>query len=200
MPHYYSEKQEGELKPVKIAVSARGQRLSMWSGSGVFSKAELDDGTKLLIDTCELKAGWRVHDLGCGYGVVGIIVKRAEPSCSVVCSDVSERAVELTKLNVKSLKLDIRVVQSDGYATAELTSAQFDTVLFNPPYVAGRETIYRLLDEVYEHLVPGGSIQLVARHNKGGETLKKRLIELFGNCDDSRRARGYRVYVSKRDE
>jgi len=154
----------------------------------------LDAGTKLLIDTCDLPEKGRVHDLGCGIGVVGILAKRAEHDCTVVCSDVSERAVATTKKNVDELGLDIDVRQSDGYA--EIPEA-FDTILFNPPYVAGRETIYRLMEEAKDHLVTGGSLQLVARHNKGGEMLKKKLLELFGNCDDARRASGYRLYVSR---
>jgi 16S rRNA G1207 methylase RsmC len=197
MPHYYSEDQDTPLKPFRITVKARGERLELWSGNGVFSKQELDEGTKLLIDQCILELGWKVHDLGCGIGVVGIVVKRIEPSCEVVCSDVSRRAVELTQKNIKELKLEIRVLQSDGYAAIP---DRFDTVLFNPPYVAGREVIYRLMDEAYEHLEAGGMLQLVARHNKGGETLKKRMIERFGNCDDSRRAKGFRLYISKKEQ
>jgi 16S rRNA (guanine1207-N2)-methyltransferase len=195
MPHYYDEEQEGPLIPKKISVAARDQKLELWSASGVFSKDALDEGTKLLIDTCIISPGWHVHDLGCGVGVVGVIVKKTEPGCNVLCTDISKRAIELTKKNVGEHAPEIVVRHSDGYANVPEV---FDTVLFNPPYVAGRETIYRLIDEAYEHLRPGGLLQLVARHNKGGETLKKRMLELFGNCDDTRRAKGYRVYVSKK--
>jgi 16S rRNA G1207 methylase RsmC len=192
MPHYYDVKQEAPLKPRKIMVSARGQKIELWSGAGVFSKDELDDGTRLLIDAAVIPQGAKVHDLGCGIGVVGVIIKLAEPSCSVIASDVSERAVELARKNSQLHKLDIDVRLSDGYAAVP---ERFDTVLLNPPYVAGRETIYRLIQEAHDHLKPGGTLQLVARHNKGGETLKRRLLEIFGNCDDSRRAKGYRVYM-----
>jgi 16S rRNA (guanine1207-N2)-methyltransferase len=196
MSHYYHKEQTTPLNPFRISIKARGQKLELWSGNAVFSKDKLDSGTKLLIDTCILDLGWKVHDLGCGIGVVGIVAKLTEPTTTMLCSDVSEQAVELTRKNVAELKLDIEVRQSDGY---ESVPEIFDTVLFNPPYVAGRETIYRLIGEAYDHLKSGGFLQLVARHAKGGETLKKRLIEVFGNCDDSRRAAGYRVYVSRRD-
>jgi 16S rRNA G1207 methylase RsmC len=195
MPHYYDEEQEGPFVPYRIEVAARGQHLGIWSAKGIFSKDELDQGTKLLIDTCVLSPGWNVHDLGCGNGVVGIIIKKAEPTCRVLCSDVSKRAVELAQKNAGEHAPDIMVRHSDGYGRIPEV---FDTVLFNPPYVAGRETIYRLIDEAHEHLRPGGLLQLVARHNKGGETLKKRLIAVFGNCDDTRRASGFRLYVAQK--
>ena len=195
MPHYYDEEQEGPLEPFRIKVNARGQRLALWSAKGVFSKDALDQGTKLLLDTAILEPGWKVHDLGCGIGVVGIIAKLSEPSCDVICTDVCRRAIELTQKNAEELNADIDVRHSDGYANVPEV---FDTILFNPPYVAGRETIYRLIDESYEHLKEGALLQLVARHAKGGETLKKRLLEIFGNCDDSRKASGFRVYVSRK--
>lgn len=194
MAHYYDPKQEAPLRPYRIKVRARGRSIELWSGAGVFSKDALDVGTRLLIDTCIIELGWSVHDLGCGIGAVGIMAKLTEPSCRVICSDVSERAVELARMNVAALGLDVDVRQSDGYAQIP---ERFDTVLFNPPYVAGRETIYRLIDEAHAHLKPGGLLQLVARHAKGGETLKKRLLDRFGNCDDSRRQGGFRVYVAR---
>jgi len=195
MPHYYDEEQEAPLKPFRITVSARGQKIEVWSGNGVFSKDALDDGTKLLISDCVLSPGWHVHDLGCGSGVVSVVLKKAEPTLRVVASDVSRRAIELTQKNVGEHCPDVAVRHSDGYANV---NEIFDTVLFNPPYVAGRETIYRLIDEAHAHLRPGGLLQLVARHNKGGETLKRRLLVLFGNCDDARRQKGYRLYVAKK--
>ena len=195
MPHYYDEEQEGPLLPYRIEVKARGLSFAIWSAKGTFSKDELDQGTKLLIDTCVLAPGWIVHDLGCGIGVVAVMVKKSEPTCHVIASDISKRAIELTQKNAGEYAPDIVVRHSDGYVHIP---ESFDTVLFNPPYVAGRETIYRLIDEAYAHLRPGGLLQLVARHNKGGETLKKRLYELFGNVDDTRRASGFRVYVARK--
>ncbi len=192
MAHYYDVEQDTPLIPHKILVAARGQQVELWSGNGVFSKDDLDSGSKLLIDTAIIKPGSKIHDLGCGIGVVGIIAKMAERSCKVTCSDVSNRAIELTKMNVELYKLDLQVVQSDGYSAIP---DKFDAILFNPPYVAGRQTIYRLIDEACEHLADGGMIQLVARHNKGGETLKKYLLTKFDTCDDTRRGNGYRVYI-----
>jgi 16S rRNA (guanine1207-N2)-methyltransferase len=195
MPHYYDEEQEGPLVPYRIHVSARGISLDLWSASGVFSKDELDEGTRLLIEQCILMPGWRVHDLGCGIGVVGIFAKRVEPSCEVLCSDVSKRAIELSHKNVGEQAPSIVVRHSDGY---NQIPEIFDTVLLNPPYVAGRELILRLIREAHEHLRPSGLLQLVARHNKGGSTLKEHLLELFGNCDDDRRQKGFRVYICRK--
>ena len=89
MTHYYDKKQDSEFRPYKVTVQVKGRSLDVWSASGIFSKDKLDMGTKLLIECMEPEKDWRVHDLGCGNGVVGIFVKLCEPSCEVVCSDVS---------------------------------------------------------------------------------------------------------------
>lgn len=197
MPHYYDEKQAGPLRPFRIPVRARGQEFELWSAAGVFSKEKVDRGTQLLLDRAILQDGWKVHDLGCGYGAVGIVVKRSCPSCGVVCSDVSGRAVQLTRKNAKERGLDIDVRKSDGY---EKVPEKFDTVLFNPPYVAGRKTVFRLIEQAADHLVPGGLLQVVARHRKGGKAIMEHLERIFGNCDDSRKGSGYRVYVAVKME
>jgi len=194
MAHYYAEDQDVPLNPYKIRVTARDHALELWTGSGVFSREHLDKGTELLLNTCVLEPGWKVHDLGCGYGVVGLIVKIVEPSCDVFCSDVSKRAVFLTRKNAREHGVSLRVIRSDGYTKID---EDFDTILLNPPYVSGRKVIFRLFEEAKLHLKSGGLLQVVARHQKGGKMIKQKLVELFGNCDDSRKKSGFHLYVSR---
>jgi 16S rRNA (guanine1207-N2)-methyltransferase len=195
MPHYYDSEQDTPSRPFRIKVKARGVDLELWSDSGIFSKDELDRGTELLLKKAEVMSGSKVLDLGCGLGVVACVIKTVEPSCEVVASDVSLRAVQTTMKNADALKLAIDVRQSDGFAAIP---ERFDTILFNPPYVAGRETIFRLLDEAAAHLKEGGTLQVVARHKKGGAMIMQHMQAIFGNCDDSKKGGGFRVYVSKK--
>lgn len=197
MTHYYDKVHDGPLQPFHVSIRARGKEMTLWSASGVFSKDELDAGSRLLIESCVMEDGWKVHDLGCGIGVVGIVIKACFPACTVLCTDVSERAVDLTKKNVEEMNMEIEVRQSNGY---EEVPEMFDTVLVNPPYVAGRETVFRLLSEAAEHVRPGGLVQAVARHQKGGAMIGKHLKELLGNCDDSRKKGGFRIYVARKEE
>lgn len=197
MAHYYDKTHDGPLQPFRIGVRARGKEFTLWSASGVFSKEELDAGSRLLIEECVIEDGWKIHDLGCGIGVVGIFIKSDFPHCEVLCTDMSERAVDLTRKNAEEIGLEIESRQSDGY---ENIPEMFDTILINPPYVAGRETVFRLLSEASEHVRPGGLVQAVARHKKGGEMIGKHLREVLGNCDDSRKKGGFRIYVARKEQ
>ncbi len=195
MVHYYDSEQKSPLSPEKIKIVARGVDVDIWSGSGVFSRSELDKGTQLLLDTCVVEEGWLVHDLGCGNGVVSVVIGTVFPTVKIIASDVSKRACKLTRMNSKEHGLDLDVRNSDGYEKIDET---FDTVLLNPPYVAGRKVVFGLIEDASNHLKKGGLLQVVARHNKGGGMIMKKMEELFGNCDDSRKQSGFRVYLSKK--
>ncbi len=157
-------------------------------------KDKLDKGTKLLIENYIVEPGWNVLDFGCGIGVIGIAVKLLNPSTKVMMSDVNQRAVMISKKNTKLHNLDIKVIKSDLYS--KITD-KFDTILVNPPQTAGRDICFQIIDNAKSHLREKGLLQLVARHNKGGSVLEKRMNEVFGNVKQIAKGSGYRVYVSE---
>jgi len=55
-----------------------------------------------------------------------------------------------------------------------------------------------LIEEARNHLKYGGNLQLVARHNKGGKTLSKKIEEVFGNVKVIAKKAGYWVYLSEK--
>ena len=191
--HYFSTKPTTPEKRTRFTTTLRDHELTFTTSSGVFSKEHIDIGSRLLIEQCIIENGWDVLDLGCGYGAVGIAIAKAYPEAKIVCSDVNERAVALTKENAKENGVDIMTVPSDGY---EHVKGPFDTILLNPPQTAGRDVCLRLLKEAKEHLKDGGMLQIVARPNKGGKTLAAFMKETFGNVDVLGKGSGYRVYRS----
>jgi 16S rRNA G1207 methylase RsmC len=199
MTHYYDEKQESSDKRFPIDVKLREDSFRLWSSAGIFSKDRLDAATRLLIENAELKGAQRILDLGCGYGAVGIaLLRRAEKekkNTEITFSDVNERAVEFTRENLKQLKLKGNVVKSDLFSNIPLS---FDAILSNPPYAAGREVCFRLIEDSLTHLGKGGTLQLVARHNKGGSTLAKKMKDVFGNVSTTAKSGGFHVYLSRK--
>ena len=194
--HYYTEKQTSAFNPKKIAVKVSGDELEFYTAGGVFSPKKLDAGTKLLTESAVVEEGWKVLDLGCGYGVVGILLKKINQSLEVVMSDVNTRSLDLTRMNAKLHKVDVEIIHSDSFSDAELDKKMFDTILFNPPQTAGKAVCFKMIEESKTHLVKGGLLQIVARHQKGGKHLSQKMEEVFGNVKDTAKKSGYRVYVS----
>ena len=52
-----------------------GKKFTFLTDNGVFSKDGLDFGSRLLLESIPLEAvGGKILDMGCGYGVFGIVL------------------------------------------------------------------------------------------------------------------------------
>ncbi len=195
MAHYYSEYQDSELKLKKIKSLLRDKSFEFYTGSGVFSKDKVDKGSELLINSCILEKKWRVLDLGCGYGAVGIAIARIFSDAAVEMVDVNRRAVKLARMNLKLNNVDnAKVFSSDLFSKV---NDKFNTIVVNPPQKAGKDVCFKIIEESMDYLFKNGLLQLVARHNKGGKVLSQKMEEVFGNVKDIGKKSGYRVYVSE---
>ncbi len=196
MPQYYEKKQTSKFRIKEITPALRGMIFTFHTAGGIFSAERIDPGTKLLVDSCIMEDGWTVLDMGCGYGVVGIVIKKVYPHGDVFMVDVNERAIALAEQNAAINGVQPHIRQ--GNLFEPLGEMQFDTILLNPPYIAGRKLIFIMLTESQKHLKKGGLLQVVARHQKGGKTIAAKMKEMFGNVLDHARKGGYHVYVSRK--
>ena len=193
MEHYYSEKQTSEPKLKQISQRVRGVNFQFFTSSGIFSKDKIDKGTLLLAENMHVDEEDKLLDIGCGIGILGIVAARLH-NANVVMSDINERAVMLARKNAKLNNIKIEILQGDLYE--KVNDADFDVILSNPPQTAGKDICFRLIEQSKDHLKKNGSLQLVARRNKGGETLSKKMQEVFGNVKVIAKKGGYWVYMS----
>ena len=139
-----------------------------------------------------------VLDMGCGYGAIGLFLKALYPQLVLTLADINERAVEYAQKNAERNNLWVNVVKSDLYAA--LNGNRYHDIVTNPPVAAGKKVVTQLIQRAKEHLHPGGSLWLVAFHNKGGSTYKRIMEETFGNAEDIEKQGGIRVYRSTQGE
>ena len=199
MSHYYDKKQSSPLREENIFVNVLGFSFDFISASALFSKTHLDMATKLLIEKCNLESAKTVLDLGCGWGAVAVVLATGNKNKDIkfVASDVSERAIAYTLKNVRKFKLDVEVIESSLFEN--MPDKLFDVILTNPPYVAGRQVCISFITESFKHLNLGGSLQLVARHQKGGKFLGEKMKEVFGNVESLAKQSGFRIYKSVKE-
>ena len=172
--HYYTSAPESESRPFEFEAECLGQKLVFACDRGVFSKGEIDEGARILLEALPLLKG-RVLALGCGWGPMGITLGKLYPEINVLMSDVNQRAVELAKTNIKKNGIqNAEAVVSDGFEKIE---SAFDCIITNPPIRAGKQTIYRLFDDAVKRLNPGGSLFIVIRRQQGAESALKHLGE-----------------------
>lgn len=202
MNHYFSEKPEIKSEKKRIKYTIQNKKFEFITDNGVFSKSKVDFGTDLMLNEFLKKnRGLEVEkikilDIGCGYGVVSVILKSFYPEISITLSDVNERALELSEENLKKYGMnDYHIIKSDAF---EKITEKFDVILSNPPIRAGKDIIFKIYSEAYEHLNENGQFYCVIQTKHGAKSTQKKLMEIFGNCDTVTIDGGYRIFLSKK--
>ena len=202
MNHYFSEKPEIKSEKRIIKYTIQNKKFEFITDNGVFSKSKVDFGTDLLLNEFlkknrNLKSeGIKILDIGCGYGVVSVILKSFYPEASVTLSDVNERALELSEENLKKYNINgYEIIKSNAFEKIE---GKFDMILSNPPIRAGKDTIFKIYTEAYEHLNKDGEFYCVIQTKHGAKSTQKKLMEIFKNCDTVTIDGGYRIFLSKK--
>lgn len=195
--HYYTAQPGSEHKLREVEAELFGIRFVFTTDAGVFSRDGVDPGTRALIGSIPPQTG-RVLDLGCGWGAAGIPIRRRDPECTLVMTDINERAAGLARSNAERNGAgDVTVVTGDGFEAVE---GSFDTILTNPPIRAGKQKIYDLFREARDRLVPGGMLYLVIRKQQGAPSALKYLQECFGDARVIDRSGGYWIIAARRAE
>ena len=128
------------------------------------------EDTDLLADAAERITNKDVLEVGCGSGVISLIL--AKNGNTVTSVDIDEKAVEATIENAVNNRLRVDCFHSDLF---EKVKGQFDCILFNFPYLpekitdenrpwaAGEdiEIVRRFAPAAARHLKPGGRILFV---------------------------------------
>ena len=202
MNHYFSEKPEIKSEKKIIKYTIQNKNFEFITDNGVYSQSKVDFGTDLILNEFlkknrNLKSeGIKILDIGCGYGVVSVILKSFYPEASVTLSDVNERALELSEENLKKYNINgYEIIKSNVFEKIE---GKFDMILSNPPIRAGKDTIFKIYTEAYEHLNKDGEFYCVIQTKHGAKSTQKKLVEIFGNCDTVTIDGGYRIFLSKK--
>lgn len=196
--HYYSNKPQTESKPRQWKFTLLGFEFKFETDAGVFSKSEVDFGSRVLIDAFEMpEVKGDVLDVGCGYGPIGLSIAKANPERFVHMMDINSRAVQLAEKNaIVNGVQNVRIFESDGLeAVGDLKVA---AILTNPPIRAGKETIFRFYDDSYKKLVENGELWVVIQKKQGAPSTLNHLEEMFSEVDVVEKKKGYWIIRAKK--
>lgn len=142
----------------------------------LFSPMAVDKGTLAMLSTVEFQPSDAVLDLGCGYGVVGILAAKKIGAERVTMCDLSKRAVELSLENAERNEVvGVIVRQSNGFEQIE--GREFTVILSNPPYHTDFSVAKHFIEEGYRRLVEGGRMVMVTKRL---DWYKNKLTSVFG--------------------
>ena len=196
--HYYSNKPETESKPRQWKFTLLGFEFKFETDTGVFSKSEVDFGSRVLIDAFEMpEVEGDVLDVGCGYGPIGLSIAKANPERFVHMMDVNTRALHLAEKNASVNGVqNVRIFESDGLSSVGDVKAA--AILTNPPIRAGKETVFRFYDGAFDKLVSGGELWVVIQKKQGAPSSVSHLEEMFSEVDVVEKKKGYWIIRAKK--
>lgn len=146
-----------------------GQSYVIHSLPGVFSYDGLDTGTHLLLQHAPKPKGPRILDLGCGSGIIGMVMAKQAKQEGwqpyILMIDSNLLAVACAEQNILANHIIGARVEA-GDLLEGRQGDQFDLILTNPPFHAGHEVDYAvteaLIHQSHAALAAGGELVLVA--------------------------------------
>jgi 16S rRNA (guanine1207-N2)-methyltransferase len=193
--HYFSQQPQSKSSPKTWKYNLREKEFTFTSDIGVFSKNEVDFGSRLMIETFnEPSIDGDFLDLGCGYGPVGISLAKSFQGRNVFMVDVNERALELAKGNaaINQVGDNTKIIQSDS--TSNVKNRKFASVITNPPIRAGKKVVHNMFEDAKDALLPNGELWVVIQKKQGAPSAKQKLETLFAEVEIVARDKGYYVF------
>ena len=196
MDHYYTNNSNLKSKPKQIRAVFGDYSFSFITDIGVFSKGDIDFGSRVLINSFKGPRG-RILDVGCGYGPIGIVLGKLYPKQGIDMVDINDRAIKLAEQNIKLNKLDnVKTFKSNLYQNVV---NEYSSIISNPPIRAGKHIVHAIIEEAKDHLLTDGELWIVIQKKQGAPSAKKKMIEVFGNAEVVNKDRGYFVLRSTKN-
>ena len=178
------------MKQTLIHARVREFDLRLMTQPGLFSDDAIDPGTVLLIETMRISPTAKVIDLGCGYGVIGIVAAKLATRGRVTLVDSDIRATRLAQRNLELNGVaNAEVVLGDGVHDLP-AKAKYDVVVSNPPTHSGREVLDDFVAGAYHVLKPRGQLYIIVNRLL---SLRREINSVFGNEAIVARSKGFIV-------
>jgi 16S rRNA G1207 methylase RsmC len=145
----------------RIDYVCQGQTFMFDVAHTLFSSFQIDEGTDLFLRTIEASAPQTILDIGCGCGVIGIVLARRFPQAQVTLVDRDLLAVRYARHNA-ALNGTPNVTALGSVGLEQVAQQPFDLIVANIPAKIGDQAIEQefVLDPL-ARLRPGGDYWFV---------------------------------------
>ncbi len=172
--------------PYPICYKLENTEFRICNHANVFSRDSLDIGTRLLLQHLPDNSVYRDFiDLGCGNGVVGLMLAAKRSDAHICFVDESFMAIASARQNFQAAfgaQRQAKFVIDD--CLGSFPGASADCIVCNPPFhqqhTIGDHIAWQMFHQSHKVLRKGGELRVIGnRHLNYHLSLKK----LFGNCE-----------------
>lgn len=176
MAFYFDKDTDVESNEVTTRAEVSGRLYTFKTDNNVFSKKGLDFGTRTLLESLDFNSiNGDILDFGCGYGPIGIILKKNTNS-NIDMIDINERAINLAKKNAKINGVNVNIFSSDKY---ENINKLYNYIISNPPIRVGKKVLYEILIGAKNHLKENGKLIFVINKDQGAKSCMKDMEKYY---------------------
>jgi len=118
--------------------------------------------TELLIDEViknitDKNAKITFAEVGVGSGIISIMLAQKFPNAKIIAVDISQKAIEIAKINIERFGLNERIELRRGSLLEPITE-RIDYLVSNPPYIADDEKLESNLSYEPQNALFGGVV------------------------------------------
>jgi 16S rRNA (guanine1207-N2)-methyltransferase len=176
-----------------------GPKRLFTSYPGCFCHRRLDEGGLALAEVVSrdlMAAGApqppALLDMGCGCGLVGLLIASVVAGLRLTMIDSHTRAVEAARENAEKFGVAADVLLSDDGLDSQPPAGPFDVFVGNPPYYSDYRIADVFLSTAKKALRPGGVCYTVVKNAAGLQPVQERFFPSVAVV----RRRGYSVLKS----
>lgn len=145
----------------RLSYASKGEQFSFDVAHTLFSSFQVDEGTDLLLRLIDAESPRQILDLGCGCGVLGIVLARRFPTAQVTLIDKDLLAVRYAQHNCALNEIE-NAQASGSVGLEQVTGNDYDLIVSNIPAKIGDTAIEQeFILAPLERLRPGGAFWLV---------------------------------------
>ncbi len=160
-------------------------QLTLTGDAAVFAREKIDIGARFFIEQFKLlPPAQRIADLGCGSGILSLVLASMRPKSEIFGFDESYQASASAEHNWARNRGETATSHfhvDDGLS--HYTGAPFELIVCNPPFhqqhVIGDHIARQLFAQAKQHLRKGGELWVVGNRHLDYQTTLRRM---FGQC------------------
>jgi len=176
-----------------LKISIKEHNLAFETAPSLFSPNQIDKGTLTMLERIAFAPEDKVLDLGCGYGVVGIVAAKHTAPANVFMSDIDKTALKFAAKNAAYNGTEgITIIHSNAYEGINETG--FTIIASNPPYHADFSVPKTFIEKGFNRLALGGKFYMVTKRK---DWYKNKFIAIFGGVH-IHEADGYFVFEAQK--
>lgn len=178
----YDPENPVKRSPYPTEFRLEGTELSLRNHSNVFSRDSLDIGARFFLQHLPVnKSAKQIVDLGCGNGVLGLMMAKTHIDSELVFVDESYMAVESARLNFETAypnRGNAKFLVGD--CLEKLPDQSADIILCNPPFhqqtAVSDHTALVMFKDSRRVLANGGSLYVIGNRHLGYHVKLKRFF------------------------